>query len=48
MSQGFLEVLGACGVPPGLFLEVDGTAQRASYRRFFFFTVEPPAEPLAA
>ena len=35
MGRGFVEVLGACGVPPGLFIErADGTAQRESYRRF--------------
>ena len=48
MGQGFLEVLSACGVPPGLSLEVDGTAQRESYRRFFSLTVEPLAGLLAA
>ena len=48
MGRGFLEVLAACGVPPGLFLEVDGTAQRESYRRFFSLTVEPLAGQLAA
>ena len=48
MGRAFLEVLGACGVPPGLFLEVDGTAQRESYRRFFSLTVEPLAGLLAA
>ena len=47
MGRGFMEVLAACGVPPGLFLEVDGTAQRKSYRRFFSLTVEPLAGLLA-
>ena len=48
MGRGFLEVLAACGVPPGLFLEVDGASQRESYRRFFSNTVEPLAGLLAA
>ena len=48
MGQGFLEVLSACGVPPGLFLKVDGTSQRESYRRFFSLTVEPLAALLAS
>ena len=47
MGRGFLEVLAACGCPPGLFLEVDGTAQRESYRRLFSLTVEPLAGLLA-
>ena len=48
MGRGFLEVLAACGVPPGLFIDADGTAQRESYRRFFSLTVEPLAAMLAA
>ena len=48
MGRGFLEVLAACGCPPGLFLDADGTAQRESYRRFFSLTVEPQAGLLAA
>ena len=48
MGRGFLEVLAACGVPPGLFLDADGTAQRESYRRYFALTVEPLAGLLAA
>ena len=48
MGRGFLEVLAACGCPPGLFLDADGTAQRESYRRFFSLTVEPLAGLLAA
>lgn len=47
MGRGFLGVLAAWGVPPGLFLEVDGTAQREFYRRFFSLTVEPLASMLA-
>ena len=48
MGRGFLEVLAACGVPPGLFVDADGTAQRESYRRFFSLTVQPLASLLAA
>ena len=48
MGRGFLEVLGACGVPPGLLIDADGTAQRESYRRFFSLTVEPLAGLLGA
>ncbi len=48
MGRGFLEVLAACGVPPGLFIDADGTAQRESYRRFFSLTVEPLAAKLEA
>ena len=47
MGRGFLEVLAACGVPPALFSDADGTAQRESYRRFFSLTVEPLAAMLA-
>ena len=48
MGRGFLEVLAACGVPPGLFVDADGTAQRESYRRFYSGTVEPLAGLLSA
>ena len=48
MGRGFSEVLSACGCPPGLFLESDGTSQRESYRRYFSLTVEPLAGLLAA
>lgn len=48
MGRSFVEVLSACGCPPGLFVErADGTAQRESYRRFFSLTVEPLAVLLA-
>ena len=47
MGRGFLEVLAACGCPPGLFIDADGTAQRESMRRFFSLTVEPLAGLLA-
>ena len=48
MGRGFSEVLSACGVPPGLFIDADGAAQRESYRHFFSLTVEPLAGLLAA
>ena len=48
MGRGFMQVLAACGVPPGLFIDADGTAQRESMRRFFSLTVEPLAVLLAA
>ena len=38
-----LEVLSACGVPPSLFLDADGTGQRESYRRFLHTTLTPLA-----
>ena len=48
MGRGFMEVLAACGVPPGLFLDADGTSQREGLRRYFSLTVEPLAGLLAA
>ena len=40
--QATLEVLGACGIPPSLFLaQSDGTAQRESFRRFLHTTLQP-------
>ena len=47
MGRGFMQVLAACGIPPALFIDADGTAQRESYRRFFSLTVEPLAAMLA-
>ena len=42
--QATLEVLGACGIPPSLFLaQSDGTAQRESFRRFLHTTLQPMA-----
>ena len=38
-----LEVLSACGVPPSLFLDSDGTGQRESFRRFLHTTLQPLA-----
>ena len=49
MSKAFVEVLGACGISPSLFVErADGSAQRESYRRFYSATVEPLAALLAS
>ena len=41
-------VLGACGVPPSLFLDADGTSQRESWRRFIMGSVEPLLSQVAA
>ena len=41
MSQGFTEVLAACGVPPGMFAHVGDSGQRETYRRFVTLTIEP-------
>ena len=47
--QATLEVLGACGVPPSLFLSsADGTAQRESFRRFLHTTLQPLARVVQA
>ena len=40
-SAATLEVLSACGVPPSLFAESEGTAQRESFRRLLHATVQP-------
>lgn len=40
-SDAALSVLGACGVPPSLAMDADGTAARESWRRFVMGTVEP-------
>ena len=42
-----LGILGACGVPPGLFAGGDGTAQRESWRRFLHGTLQPLARQTA-
>ena len=47
MSQGFLEVLAACGVPPGMFAHVGDSGQREAYRRFVTLTIEPLGKQLA-
>ena len=39
------QILGACGVPPGLFrANADGTSQRESWRRFLHGTIGPLAK----
>ena len=43
-----LEVLSACGVPPSLFLDADGTGQRESFRRFLHTTLQPLARIVAS
>ena len=44
-ERAYLEVLGACGVPPSLFAASgDGTAQRESFRRLLHSTVQPLAK----
>ena len=47
--QATLEILGACGIPPSLFLSsADGTAQRESFRRFLHTTLQPLARIVQA
>lgn len=49
LERAYVEVLGACGCPPVLFADRgDGTAQRESWRRFMFSTVQPLAVLIAA
>ena len=48
LERAFLEVLAACGIPPALFGEGDGTAQRESFRRLLHTVVEPLAKLIAA
>ena len=40
----FEHVLAACGVPPSLFLDSDGTSQREGLRRWHLGTVLPLAK----
>ena len=48
MGQGFLEVLAACGVPPGMFNQKAGdSGQREAYRRWVALVVQPLAGLLA-
>ena len=42
----FNAVLAACGTPPALFDDSDGTAQRESFRRYLTLTVQPIARVL--
>ena len=39
-------MLAACGTPPALFDDSDGTAQRESFRRYLTLTVQPIAKIL--
>ncbi len=41
LSQGFLEVLAACGVPPGMFVNMGESGQREAYRRWCALVVQP-------
>lgn len=41
-------VLSACGIPPSLAVDADGTAQRESFRRFLHATIQPVGELIAA
>ena len=47
MGQGFLEVLAACGVPPGMFQKMGDSGQREAYRRWVALVVQPLARLLA-
>ena len=47
MGQGFLEVLAACGVPPGMFQKMGDSGQRESYRRWCALVVQPLGRLLA-
>ena len=44
----FEAVLAACGTPPSLFTDADGTSQREALRRLHLGTVEPFAGILEA
>ena len=45
-SQSFMAVLAACGTPPSLFTDADGTSQREAVRRWHLNTVLPMARLL--
>ena len=46
-QQAFERTLAACGVPPSLFVDSDGTSQREGLRRWHMGTVVPLAETVA-
>ena len=46
-DAAFTRMLAACGTPPALFDDSDGTAQRESFRRYLHATVTPLATILA-
>ena len=48
LSQSFLEVLAACGVPPGMFQKAGDSGQREAYRRWVALVVWPLGTLLAA
>ena len=48
LGQGFLEVLAACGVPPGMFVKMGDSGQREAYRRWCALVVQPMGRLLAA
>ena len=45
-ERAFMSVLAACGCPPPLFLDSDGTSQRESARRYHLQTVLPLSRQL--
>ena len=45
-KQSFENVLSACGTPPSLFTDADGTSQRESLRRWHLGTILPLARIL--
>ena len=47
LARAFVEVLSACGVPPGLFGREDGAGQRESFRRYMHSSLEPIARLIA-
>ena len=47
LSRATVEVLSACGVPPGLFGRDADAGQRESFRRFMHSTLEPIARLIA-
>ena len=48
LGQGFLEVLAACGVPPGMFQKMGDNGQREAYRRWCALLVQPLGKLLAS
>ena len=45
-ADAFNAVLAACGTPPALFDDSDGTSQRESFRRYLTTVVQPLARLL--
>jgi len=46
--DGFMDIVGAMGVPPALFDASTGTAAQEAYRQFYAATLEPLATQIAA